>query len=202
MKAGKRNRSCLRETAETAEEKNSQQTLSISLELKHFISSFQIFLHFLHHYLPTCFHPLLFFNCTFHDLVSTCSLHPLDFFPPFHLLFLSLALSLPPSFPADIERFPKLQTGLPFKPHFKTGLSLSLSLQPRYLPIQPTIGLNQACSLCVKNKSSGPHFRVKCDYLTTAFISFLPPFLVPHSLPVVFCSREVRNTSEERVRSC
>lgn len=82
----------------------------------------------------------------------------------------------------------------------KTGLSPSLL--PHYLPIQPTLGLNQACSLCVKNKSSSAHFRVKWDYLTTAFISFLPPFLAPHSLPVVFCGREVRNTSEERVRSC
>lgn len=50
-----------------------------------------------------------------------------------------------------------------------------------HLPIQPTLGLNRACSLCVKNKSSSAHFRVKWDYLATAFISFLPPFLVPHS---------------------
>lgn len=34
---------------------------------------------------------------------------------------------------------------------------------------------------CVKNKSSSAPFRVKWDYLATAFISFLPLFLVLHS---------------------
>lgn len=135
---------------------------------------------------------------TFRNLAGSCSLRPLDFSPLFHLpLPISLALCI------SLFLHPSQQT-------FSNSLScklgclssfiskhVSLPLCLLYLPIQPTLGLNQACSLCVKNKSSSAHFRVKWDYLAAAFIPFLPPFLVLHSWPVVFCGIKVLGWEEK-----
>lgn len=125
--------------------------------------------------------------CASRNLASSCSLHPLFHLPP--PISLTLCISL--------FHHPSQQT-------FSNSLScklgclssliskhVSLPLCLLYLPIQPTLGLNQACSLCVKNKSSSAHFRVKWDYLAAAFIPFLPPFLGLHSWPVVFCGIKV-----------
>ena len=102
-------------------------------------------------------------------------------FPLFHLLFLSLTLSLSLSLRLSQQTF---SDSLSCKLGCLSSLiskHVSLPLRLLYLPIQPTLGLNWACSLCVKNKSSSAHFRVKWDYLATTFISFLPPFLALHS---------------------
>lgn len=122
----------------------------------------------------------------------TCHHHPfplpapapsthLTSFPLFHLLYLSLTLSLSLSLRLSQQTF---SDSLSCKLGCLSSLiskHVSLPLRLLYLPIQPTLGLNWACSLCVKNKSSSAHFRVKWDYLATAFISFLPLFLVLHS---------------------
>lgn len=110
-KKRKRNRSCLRESAERAEEINSADCSHISgihtFQLLHdmkratsipfifFFTSCSIM-----YIYPPALTPL--FNCTFHSLASACSLHPFDLFPLFHLLFPSLTLSLSPAFPADV----------------------------------------------------------------------------------------------------
>lgn len=108
------------------------------------------------------------FICTFHNLASTCSHLPPDFFPLFNLLSPSLSPSLHPS-----------QQTFSNSLSCKLGLLSSLiSKQVRlphsslYLPIQPTLILKRACSPCVRNKSRRVHFRVKWDYSAAAFISF------------------------------
>lgn len=125
------------------------------------------------------FHSLLATLCTlrllalppvliFHNLASTCSHLPPDFFPLFNLLFPSLSLSLHLS-----------QQTFSNSLSCKLGLLSSLiSRQVRlphsslYLPIQPTLILKRACSPCVRNKSRSVHFRVKWDYSAATFISF------------------------------
>lgn len=128
-----------------------------------------------HHYLPTCFHTHFSLTAPF---MTSSAPAPSTHLTSFHHFISSSYLLhfLSPHFSQQtLSNSLSCKLGCLSSLISKTGLSPSLL--PRYLPIQPTLGLNQACSLCVKNKSSSAHFRVKWDYLTTAFISFLPPFL-------------------------
>lgn len=117
---------------------------------------------------------------------AACPLHPFDILP-FHPHFYPLRLS------PSADTFRKLQTGLPFKPRFKTGL-LSLSAHS-ICQFKPTLGLipsplahslapslARSLAVCERNKSSCAHFRAKWDYSPFAFISFSPlPVRRPHS---------------------
>lgn len=134
-------------------------------------SPFPIIHHFLQHRVRSSSWLPAVFISTFHNLASTCSHLPPDFFPLFNLLSPSLSLSL----------FLHLsQQTFSNSLSCKLGpLSSLISRQvclPRsslYLPIQPTLILKQACLPYVRNKSGSVHFRVKWDYSAAAFISFL-----------------------------
>lgn len=123
-----------------------------------------IFLYFLRYCvcLPSCLNHLSFI-ATFHNLA---------FIPQFNLLFISRSLSLylsQQTFSNPLSCKLGCLSSLISKQVYLPCCSL-------YLPIQPTLSLNRACSWCVRKKGSSANFRVKCDYLATTFISFLSPF--------------------------
>lgn len=132
-------------------------------------------------------HPPDFTTCLnlhLHNLASTCSHLPPDFFPLFNLLSPSLSRSL--FLHLSQQTF---SNSLSCKLGPLSSLILRQVCLPRsslYLPIQPTLVLKRACSPCVRNKSRSVHFRVKWDYSAAAFISFCWVFSCAALQPVVF----------------